>query len=310
MPNWLIKAGVQRAISWLPRTHFWNELLQTHVWKSLGLSEGQFEEVLQRGRRHYDNYAGLRHDLLEGFNVVELGTGWYPIVPVSLYLCGAGDIWCYDVEQFVTAERVQAMLAHFSNYAADGKLRTFLPAMREDRLPALREALADAATAPALETLERLRIHLRTPDAQRTGLPPDTVDFFFSIGTIQHIPRPILANIFAEFRRVSRPRAVMSHFIYLEDQYWNFDKTISKLNYLRYPASQWTWLNSPLTPQNRLRVSDYRKLNRAAGFEVKREDNTSLAASELGQIALAPEFRHYAKEDLLVGWSEMVSQRE
>src|SRR6266852_9063248 len=86
----------------------------------------------------------------------------------------------------------------------------------------------------------------------------------------------------------------------LIDQYSYFDRSITPFNFLKYPARRWKHLNSPLTWQNRLRISDYRRLFDRAGFQIANETNTLGAAADLEKIQLASEFRGYAKEDLLV----------
>src|SRR2546422_7718675 len=65
-------------------------------------------------------------------------------------------------------------------------------------------------------------------------------------------------------------------------------------------AKQWRWLDSPLTSQNRLRITDYRALFRETGFEILREESDMGSADDLARIKLAPEFQHYQTQDLLV----------
>lgn len=309
MPHWLIKSGAQRALSLLPASHIWNEVLQKYVSRSAGYNADMFEEGLARGRCHYEHLVRLRPDCAERFCALELGTGWYPIVPICLYLCGATEVWCYDIRQYVSADRLDCLLQLVADYAQTGGLRRLLPAARNDRITTLLE-IGRRTGLDACGKLGLVNIHLQVADARSTGLPAGAIDFFYSIGTLQHIPRDVLLGIFLEFHRLSRPHAVMSHFILLEDQYQRFDHRISPLNYLRYSPHAWRWLDSPITPQNRLRVSDYRELNEKAGFEVKCETNRRLPEAELDHVRLAPAFQRYAKDDLLVGWSEMVSQRQ
>ncbi len=65
----------------------------------------------------------------------------------------------------------------------------------------------------------------------------------------------------------------MSHHINVLDYYANFDRSISGYNFLRYSEGAWRLLNSPLSYQNRLRLSDYRRIHRWSGFTLLREDN-------------------------------------
>jgi hypothetical protein len=92
----------------------------------------------------------------------------------------------------------------------------------------------------------------------------------------------------------------MVHRLNLVDQFSYFDQSITPFNFLKYTAAEWRWRNSPLIWQNRLRITDYRELLSGAGFEIADEENVSGKAGELAAVPLAPEFRHYSKEDLLV----------
>src|SRR4051812_34577729 len=107
MPHWLIKSALHRAISLLPASHWWNDLFQTHVTRSMGLGAGRFELRLEHCRQHLENFFSQSPERQRGsFSVLELGTGWYPIVPVGLFLCGAADIWTFDIAPLLRPARV------------------------------------------------------------------------------------------------------------------------------------------------------------------------------------------------------------
>ncbi len=300
MPRWLLKSAVQRFVSLLPGSQHWNELFQERVTKSLGLSAGLFESVIERCQMHWENFLAARPSHPGAFTAVELGTGWYPIVPVGLFLCGASELWTFDIAPLLKPERLERMLQFFCEYADRGDLKKILPAVRAERFPALRDALARVKTETPREVLERLGIHAINRDARHTGLPARSIDFFFSTSVLEYVPRAMMADIFAEFFRLASPSAAMSHFINLRDQYWNFDKSITPFNHLKFSSRVWRWLDSPLIPQTRLRVSDYRAALVEAGFEIVKETTASGSASDLEKVRLASEFQHYSKSDLLV----------
>src|SRR4051812_37755278 len=97
MPHWLIKSGIHRVISWLPASHVWNEVFQKYVTRSMGLGRPWFEVSLEDCRAHFQHLRDTRAGGVEGFKVLELGTGWYPVIPLGLYLYGASDIWTFDI---------------------------------------------------------------------------------------------------------------------------------------------------------------------------------------------------------------------
>lgn len=300
MPHWLIKSAIHHAISVLPRRQLWNEFFQKYCARSLGMTPEKFEHKVNQCRTHLNNLLEHKPEAGQGFAALEFGYGWYPIVPVGFFLCGATDVWAIDIDPLLRLSRVRTVLEYFSEYDKRGKLRGLLPGVRAERMEKLRQALSD----PQLDTPERLlgelRIHVMVGDARKSGLASGCVDLVASIGVLEYIPRPVLLEILVEFRRLLRPGGVMSHWISLIDQYSYFDKSITPFNYLKYSNRAWKIFESPLIPQNRLRICDYRQLYAEAGFQIVKEADTSGAREDLARVRLAPEFRHYSEQDLLV----------
>jgi hypothetical protein len=308
VPNWLIKTAVHRAISWTPNRQFWNGLLQTYVTKSTHLTRSKFQDKVAEAQHHLRNFLSF-HSPATDFSVFELGTGWLPIIPIGLYLCGAREIWTIDLEPLLRPAAVKQVIDFYIECGADGTLENYLPGFRRDRAETLNSVSADALVEAPAKLLARLNMHVLVLDAQKTPIPPGAVDFFLSSGVLEYIPRPVLQGILAESRRTAAPGAVMSHRLNLVDQYSYFDASITPFNFLRYTEKQWQWRNSPLIWQNRLRISDYRALVAEAGFELVREESTSGSAEELAKVKLAPQFGNYTREDLLVLHSFLTAKR-
>jgi len=309
MPHWLIKSAVQRVISGLPASHKFNEFFQNRITRSLELTDSRFEARLEHCRRHFDHLREFRPELQDGFSVVEIGTGWFPVVPVGLFLCGAGPIWTFDISPLLGSERVGNMLRKFNTYAQDGRLRRILPGTQPSRVKVLQELVEHLPASP-VETLARLNITAQTREAQRTGLPPSSIDLFTSTGVLEYIPGDVLREILVECQRVGRDGAVQSHYLNLVDQFSYFDSSITAFNFLKYSARAWKYLNSPLTWQNRFRISDFRRLFRESGYRVVKETCTRGNRDDLKKVRLAPEFQHYREEDLLVlfAWIAAVAE--
>ena len=100
--------------------------------------------------------------------------------------------------------------------------------------------------------------------------------------------------------------SIMSHFIGIKDQFSSFDHSITQFNNLRYSERAWQWLDSPIIPQNRLRVSDYIHVFRNAGFEVSSREDIKAPESELNKTKLSQEFLRYSRDELLVLYSWLV----
>lgn len=299
MPHWLLKSGIQRFIAALPASHRWNEVFQKHFTRSLDFPACRFEDRLSFCKRHLEYFRQQRPRAADGWTVIEIGTGWYPVVPLGLYLSGAGSIWTYDLFPTLSVGRVADLLGRFVGYHRDGRLEAFLPGYRRDRLTRLEELLTMRAPNPCA-MLERIGINARVGNAQESRLPDCSIDFFTSTGVLQYIPRDILKQVLAEFKRLSTPSAVHIHYMDLADQFSYFDNKITPLNFLQYSSRSWKYLGSPLTWANRLRLPDYLEIFAETGYRILQENRSSGSPELLRQIKLAPEFRKYAPEELLV----------
>jgi hypothetical protein len=308
MPHWLIKSMTQRVLSHLPASHACNAFFQKHFTRSFALTPERFDLRLEFCRRHFDHFLECRPHRKQGFCVLELGTGWYPVVPLGLYLCGATEIWTFDIAPLLEPALLHQTLVRFDEYERKGTLRKLLPRLVPERLATLQEVASRGGPQPIETLLEPFRIRVRVRDAQDTGLPAGAVDLFVSTGVLEYIPREVLQSILREFKRVGSADAIQSHYVNLIDQFSYFDRSITPFNFLKFSSRSWKYLNSPLTWQNRLRISDYRALFSETGHQIVKEVNSSGSPEDLKRIQLAPEFRAYSMEDLLVTLSWLLAK--
>jgi SAM-dependent methyltransferase len=300
MPSWLLKATVQGAISPLPGCDRLNYLLQKHVTGSLALTDEVFERKVAQCRRHVVSYRESRGGHALPSLALELGTGWYPIVPVGLFLAGVESVVTIDVSSLLDLERTRRVLDLFASQLRSERLPALLGPIAPDRAEAVIAAAGERTARDAGELLGRVGVRALVGDARASGLPAGCVELFVSNNTLEHIPPEMLAQLMAEFARLAAEGAVMDHFVDLSDHYAHFDGSITEFNYLRYSDRVWRLFNNRLQHQNRLRISDYRRIIGQAGFELVAEEAERGAPEELGRVRLARPFRGYAVEDLLV----------
>ncbi len=306
--HWILKAAIQKALSLLPESQMWNRLLQQYITRALEMDPVTFEHKLTKCRKHLENYFSIAGGSRPGFSVMELGTGWYPIVPIGLYLCGASPVWTVDIQPLLSRERVRKVLALFCHYAERGRLADILPWVNKDRVAHLLGLAKHAGLRSVGEVLGLMQIHPIVADARRPGLPSGSIDLFVSNGTLLVIPKDVLWGIFTEFRRLASAGAVMSHQVYMGDVYACFDSSITAYNFMKFSSSKWKLFNNSLLYQNRLRISEYRRLHESAGWTIKAEENVQGSLDDFRKVQLAKDFQGYSQEDLLTLWSWLTSQ--
>lgn len=303
MPRWKAKAAVQGALSLLPRPHRANLLLQQHVTRSLDFDDAYFLQKF----RHVAPHAELIHGIDAGGSgptVLDLGTGWYPIVPLGLWLSGAGEVHSVDLNDHVTRHRVLDTARRYLALDAEG----LLDGLRPDRVAVLRDVVEAPGERSGHELLGALGVKTFVGDARGLPLGDGAVHLFTSNNTLEHIPPDVLQGILTEFRRVARSDAVMQHFIDLADHYAGFDRSITVYNFLRFNERAWRRYNNKLHYQNRLRVNDYRALHEAAGWLVTAEKNGSKPVTDLHSVPLDDQWATYSEDDLRVCKSLMTSR--
>jgi len=134
MKKWILKAVVQKGISFLPYKHRINFLFQKYITKGVRLSDDYFIDKLMHHRKHEYFYQRHSGKSLQGIKVLELGTGWYPVVPIAQYLSGAERIYTVDISPLMNRERVHTTVGQFLAYAKLGALSEYAPHILPTRL--------------------------------------------------------------------------------------------------------------------------------------------------------------------------------
>jgi SAM-dependent methyltransferase len=260
MASWIAKAAVQKAVSGLPWgwSHAANDFLRRHVTNGTGLSDRVFEERSTAAARHVE--AGLS---FRDHPVLELGTGWYPVVPVALYLCGFSSITSVDLVQHMDAQGLYDVALRFIDLEDRQALRTLLPHSQSDRIERLRQVVTDTNRPPIPADVA---LTLMTGDASHLPFPDRHAGFIVSNSVLEHIYPHVLTPILVEFRRLLRPDGCMSHAIDLSDHFAHLDARITPYNFLRFSDRGWRAIDNSIQPQSRLRVDGYRKLFAETGW--------------------------------------------
>lgn len=294
--DWRVKGIVQKILSLTPGGLWINDRLQ----RSLG------------GLRHFEknietkvqDWLGIMHLLEqthydpEGKEILEVGTGWYPTLPICFSLANVRRCVTYDRSRHLDPD-----LTHRMVHA----LRRHLPSVAQASRRGLSEVESewralDSARSLSL-LLERARIDYVAPaDASRMDLPGHSLDLVYSNSVLEHVPGTLILAIMRETHRTLRPGGVALHSVACNDHYAHFDRTISFVNYLRFNEADWKLWNNSLNYQNRLRAPDFLRLAEAGGLEIATVQTAIRPGSleALSRMRVAPEFSAYEPSDLAI----------
>lgn len=308
MQRWLLKALIQKTISFLPQAHKVNYQIQKLSTLRHGMPDDFFLDRLHHFTNHYKFFKKYHQGSFADYTLLELGTGWHPIVPLGFYLSGANNILTIDIRKLISTHSLNQTLQKFRQFYQQGQLAKHMPGLNNQRVQQLLELTENPLPGDPYAFLKEFNITALEADARHLNLPDKQLDLIISNNVLQDIPPFILEDIFKEFVRIIKPGSLMSHAIDLSDQYATFDHKISPLNYLQFSEKQWHLVTNKLVRQNRKRISYYRQLFKNINLTVLEEVNIIGKKQVLESIKLHPQFQSFPEDELLILHSHMVTR--
>ena len=306
--KWHLKAIVQKTISFLPNGHKINHWFQKKITKGVYLGDDYFYDRLEHVKHHLGAYNSLIGSL-EGKKTLELGTGWYPVVPFSFFLNGAEEINTVDISTLCNKEKLKDTIDRFVDLIEKGGLSQYLDA-KPERIAVLLQLHNDFERLSFDEILAQLKINYIIMDARNLkNIPDNSIDLVHSNNTFEHVYPQVLTDILKEFKRVVKPSGLMSHFIDMSDHFAHFDKSITIYNFLQYSNTIWdSIIDNSIQPQNRWRfpqfVSLYKDLEIPLTDTKIREGSTEAVKS----LKIHKDFSNFSIKELAISHCYMFSK--
>lgn len=306
MKKWKLKAIVQKTISFLPFGHKINYIFQKYVTKGVHLSNEYFYDRLEHARNHLNNFKKYSSKTIAQSSL-EIGTGWYPIVPICFFLSGTDKIYSVDISFLTSKDKIHSTLEKFVESYQLGHLSkyiNFIPA----RIEALKNIIESYDNLSLEEILQNLNIIYLIEDARKLPLPDNSIDLINSNNTFEHIYPDILVQILKEFKRVVKKEVgVMSHFIDMSDHFAHFDKSINIYNFLQFSDNQWKWIDNSIQPQNRMRIYDYKNIYAELAIPILVESFRKGNVDELKTISLSKKYLNIPLDEIAISHCHIVS---
>jgi hypothetical protein len=292
--DWRIKGLIQKVLSVAPGGRHLNNALQFRG--GVKSFEANVDTKVQADWLVLVDHMQALDFPIQGRAFLEIGTGWYPTLPVCFHVAGAASCHSYDLTRLLDFERTRSMVARLEVHLPTIAAKLGIPES------ALRQRWTKLMDARAVDDfLARAGIEYRAPaDATATGLPDGSVDVVFSNSVLEHVERSALDALMKETRRLLRPGGIAVHSVNCGDHYAYFDRLITQIHYLRFSEAQWRLWNNDLQYQNRLRANDFIDSARRAGLEIvlNRQRPRAELLERFEEFPIASEFRHYSRDQL------------
>jgi hypothetical protein len=289
--KWQVRCMIRSVLPWLPFQPSLRKLKRAIM--PINRVNGEF--VLNHGTAMI---VSMRDEgfSFRGSSVLELGTGWQPIVPIVFSLLDPETIFLVDKHRLLDEVSLRQTVAFIREKAP------FLEEKLSLTGGTVEQRLGPAASPGFEETLRYFRMEYRAPqDAAHIDLPDASMNCIYSWTVLEHIPPAVLAAIVKEFKRVLRRGGLMVHMIDNSDHWSHKDSSITTAHFLRFEDNLWKFFNSnPLDFQNRLRVFEYRDLFEKQGFTIKALSSSldERALADLETMRLCSRYRGYDKKQL------------
>jgi len=302
--NWKIKAIVQKTISFLPDGYKINYFFQKYITKGVILSDEYFYDRLGHAERHAKFY--LEEKKRTPDTTLELGTGWYPVVPVAMFLLGADAIFSIDITPLTDKEKLITTLKKMVEAIGEEKINPVF--LRDDsRIQTVKKLAKESESMDLKTILEKLNISFLNADARKLPFEDDYFDLIHSNNTLEHIYEDILTDILIEFKRVQKQNGLQSHFIDMSDHFAHSDSSITIYNYLKFTESQWQKIDNSIQPQNRLRINQYRDLFAKTNLTIIKEELRHGNPEQLNNLKISMPFSSFKKSDVAVSHCHLLS---
>lgn len=304
--KWILKAIIQKIISFLPYSQKFNYFFQKYVTKGVRLTDEYFLERLRHAQGHLFAYQQNTGNIFPD-TTLELGSGWYPVIPVYFFLVGSKAIYTMDINLLTNKKRIFQTIKKYVEFIDSNSKeaeKLFLP----DRINALKRIFSLNYNTID-EILKELNIQYIVSDARKTGFSENSFNLIHSNNTFEHIYPEILKDILIEFFRILKPGEIMSHSIDLSDHFSHYDRSITNYNFLRFSQKQWNLIDNCVQPQNRMRVSEYENMFSQLGISFQIDNIRFGKNEEITGLKLDSFYKTMPLEKLLVTHCRFISKK-
>lgn len=296
LPDWRLKGAIQKGLSALPGGCWVNDQIQRRV--------GDLRAFEKNVDAKVSDWTGIMSYLraadraeVGGITILEIGSGWYPTLPLCFSLAGVRRCHTVDIKRHMheglTFRMCKALEEKLDTIAAEAGrdasvVRGLYQRLRGTRR--LEDLLCEAGVL----------YHAPADGANLSWLPDQSLDPIYSNSILEHVPAGVIQALMREAWRVLKDDGVMVHAMACNDHYAHFDRGISYVNYLQFSQREWRFWNNRLNHQNRLRASDFLGMAKDAGFRIIHEARAVRPGvrEALSSIRIAPDFAGYSSEDL------------
>ena len=294
--GWRLKSAQFKLLSLLPGGKRLYHYIQENITKTTVATRPRVDQKISVGLEFWTWLQQQKcTEHLTGGNLLDLGAGWHPSIPLLWYAFGNNRQTLVDVFPNMDARKVTDTIHLFREIASDAQWSGRAPLKR---LPEARPTGGSQA-GPALAPFG---IEYHAPYGNLLQERPGQYDLVICTQVLLHIPKPVQFAIFKEVHTCLKPGGLFHATAHFVAHFRSPDLRRGQYEHLSYSPDAWeNWINSSLMGFNRLKGPDYRELLERAGFRLREFKLTAPTAEDLAELKrtrVHPSFRHYSEQDL------------
>jgi len=288
--KWFAKAMTFQILSRVPGGTRVHHALQ-ELTGSTEQTDGRMEVKVRQTLRYW---RWLENNTPPGWlpnaSHLDLGTGWLPSVPVTMFALGAKRQYLVDVRRHLQPRAVTQTIT---------QLRAVAPRVGV-KFPRMPKVPWDDLAVEAM--LEPLGMTYAAPYHELAQRIAGTVGYVTATYMLLHLDRSTLLSVLKTVHRLLAPGGYFLGLTHLRQLFDGLDSRSSPFFALRYPDWFWeTIINSRMMSYNRLKAPDYTQALQEAGFKVvlmEVEPGDPEDFARLAQARVHAQFSRYTLDDL------------
>jgi len=220
---------------------------------------------------------------IEGKNIIEIGSGWLPLIPYYLIFFGkAKQVKTYDLYKHYRPETIKELNEIFSD-----KFKEKVKPVNNNKYYLPSGVLYYSQT----NIVEEEKI---------------CADIIFSRFVLEHITTEDLKLMHKKFKDSLKPGSIIVHLISPGDHRAYDDNSLSLQDFLKYSEEEWNKKQTKFNYHNRLRLPQYLNLFKNLGYEILHLEynvpgKSSKTYKKFEKLVLHPDYKNYTEEELMAG---------
>jgi len=244
------------------------------------------EKKISLSESTYNQYSSILNKLnqnIEGKSILEIGSGWYPILPYFFKFRGkAKFINTYDINEHY---QKKAIIKFNSLFAKIYNFEIIINANNSFGLP------SEIFYYPSTNIINT-EIH--------------NIDLVFSRYVLSHMTQEDIVEMHKAFKQKLRKGTLITHFISPSDLRQHGDKSLSLQDFLIYSKEEWDKIYTRFNYHNRLRLPEFIAIFKSLYIEIIYQSYESLEKGTekhdlFKKLDLHDDYKNFTEDELTAG---------